>query len=58
MPITIDLPWFKRYIMKQVPKNERPFPIAMNNLYFKQLATHTVMTSLFHSSLTYGLRKM
>lgn len=46
---------FKRYITKQVPRGESPFPIAMENPYFKTLATHTLMTNLFHSSVRYKL---
>jgi len=46
---------FKRYLMKQVPDNEEPFPYAMQNPYFNKLATHTVMISLLHSSVKYGL---
>jgi len=46
---------FKRSLMKQVPAGEEPFPIAMNNPYFKTLASHTVMTSLLHSSIQYKL---
>jgi len=46
---------FKRYVMKQVPQQEEPFPVAMQNPYFSQLATHTVMISLLHSSIKYGL---
>lgn len=46
---------FKRYIMKQVPAGTDPFPIAMNNPYFKTLATHTMMSSLLHSSIEHKL---
>lgn len=45
---------FKQYITKKSP-NENPFPIAMKNLYFKNLATHQTMTSLFSISMRYGI---
>lgn len=46
---------FKRYVMKQVPAGTDPFPTAMSNPYFKTLATHTMMTSLLHSSIYHQL---
>jgi len=47
---------FKRHIMKNTPIGEEPFSIAMQNPYFKTLATNTMMSSLFHSSIKYGLK--
>jgi len=46
---------FKRYVMKQVSQYENPFPIATQNPYFRQLATHTMMISLLKSSIKYDL---
>lgn len=45
---------FKRYILKQTPKDSDPFPTAMTNPYFKTLAIHTMMTSLLKSSMRHG----
>ena len=45
---------FKQYITQNAP-NENPFPIAMKNLYFKNLAIHQTMTSLFSISMRYGI---
>jgi len=46
---------FKRYLLKQVPKGNDPFPVAVQHPYFKKLASHTLMMSLFNSSVRYGL---
>jgi len=46
---------FKRYLLKDVPKGSDPFPLAIHHPYFKELAAHTIMTSLFNSSMRYGL---
>jgi O-antigen polymerase len=51
MASTMD---FKRFILNQAPRNN-PFPIASHNPYFKQLATETMITTLFYDSMKFGL---
>jgi len=46
---------FKRYVMKQVSVDEAPFPFAVKNLYFKDLASNIMMLSLLQSSIEYGI---
>lgn len=47
---------FKNYITGQI-EGDAPFPYAMENPYFKRLATHTVMTSMYKTSVEYGIRE-
>lgn len=47
---------FKRYLLKQTAKHSEPFSVAMHHPYFKELATQTMMTALFNSSMHYGLK--
>ncbi len=45
---------FKRFILNQAPR-QNPFPLASQNPYFKQLATETIITTLFYDSVKLGL---
>jgi O-antigen polymerase len=45
---------FKRFILKK-PTSDKLFPIASQNPYFKQLAAETRITSLFYSSIKFGI---
>ncbi|MFW5426744.1 MAG: Wzy polymerase domain-containing protein, partial [Methylophagaceae bacterium] len=45
---------FKNFILKK-SSADKSFPISSNNPYFKQLATETMISSLFYNSVKYGL---
>jgi O-antigen polymerase len=45
---------FKNFILKK-SSADKSFPISSNNPYFKQLATETMISSLFYNSVQYGL---
>lgn len=47
---------FKDYIIGKANSDD-PFTYAMENPYFKRLATHAVMTSMYKSSVEYGIRE-
>ncbi len=44
---------FRNYFLGK--STEDPFQISMQNPYFNLMATHTLMTTLFHSSMKYGV---
>lgn len=45
---------FKRFLLKKSPA-DKAFPLSMQNPYFKQLATETMISSLFFNSVKFGL---
>jgi hypothetical protein len=45
---------FKNFILKKSTA-DKSFPISSNNPYFKQLATETMITSLFYTSAKFGI---